>query len=325
MRAAAADLLKILQGVKQFIIPMYQRMYRWELVNCQQFWNDIVAVGHNDSMPGHFIGSIVYVGDGAFQATSITQLLLIDGQQRLTTLFLLLVVLCEALDGDSENPQNKIGSQHIRNTYLLNVDEKSEGRYKLLLTQSDRETLIRLLEGEEEPDNVSIHIKQNYEFFKKQVRQSGVDLPTLFKGIRKLSVVDIALELRDNPQLIFEGLNSTGIALSQADLIRNYVLMSLDSQEQAQLYTSYWYPMEQRLGHTQNDANFNRFMRDYLTLKSKNGEVPALDRVRELVADIDHYSRLFASISFAQDKDKEINQLFSALNTLQVTVAYPFC
>src|SRR5450755_548350 len=340
MRAAAANLLKILQGVKQFIIPIYQRTYRWELADCQQFWNDVVAVALNDGVPSHFIGSIVYVGNGAFQAASIVQLLLIDGQQRLTTLFLLLAALGEALAEAGDEAQGKITKQYIRNTYLFNSDEKGEQRYKLLLTQSDHETLIRILEGEDEPDAASVYIKQNYEFFKKQLRQSGIDPLTLYKGIGKLTVVDISLEPRDNPQLIFEGLNSTGVALSQADLIRNYVLMGLDSQEQDQLYRSYWYPMEQRFGHAQNDALFNRFMRDYLTIKSKTGEIPTIDRVyavfksyqqsnsaipmRELVADIYHYARHFADIAFAQDKDNEINQLFSALNTLQVYVAYPF-
>ncbi|MDQ2888494.1 MAG: DUF262 and DUF1524 domain-containing protein [Chloroflexota bacterium] len=340
MRAAAANLLKILQGVKQFIIPIYQRTYRWELTNCQQFWNDVVAMAQNDSVPSHFIGSIVYVGNGAFQAASIVQLLLIDGQQRLTTLFLLLAALGQALAETGDEAQSKITKQYIRNTYLFNSDEKGEQHYKLLLTQSDRETLIRILEGEDEPDTASAYIKQNYEFFKKQLRQSGIDPLTLYKGISKLTVVDISLEPRDNPQLIFEGLNSTGVALSQADLIRNYVLMGLDSQEQEQLYRSYWYPMEQRFGHAQNDALFNRFMRDYLTIKSKTGEIPTLDRVyavfksyqqsnntvsmRELVADIYHYARHFADIAFAKDKDSEINQLFSALNTLQVYVAYPF-
>ncbi len=340
MRAAAANLLKILQGVKQFIIPIYQRTYRWELADCQQLWNDVVAVALNDGIPGHFIGSIVYVGNGAFQAASITQLLLIDGQQRLTTLFLLLAALGEALDEAGDKAQGKTTKQSIRNTYLFNTDEKGEQRYKLLLTQSDRETLIRILEGEDEPDAPSAYIKQNYEFFKKQLRQSSIDPLMLYKGIGKLTVVDISLEPRDNPQLIFEGLNSTGVALSQADLIRNYVLMGLDAQEQEQLYKSYWYPMEQRFGHAQNDALFNRFMRDYLTIKSKTGEIPTIDRVhsvfksyqqsnsampmRELVADIYHYARHFADIAFAQDKDSEINQLFSALNTLQVYVAYPF-
>ncbi|HYU72272.1 MAG TPA: DUF262 domain-containing protein, partial [Ktedonobacteraceae bacterium] len=340
MRAAAANLLKVLQGVKQFIIPIYQRTYRWELADCQQFWNDVVAVALNDSVPTYFIGSIVYVGNGAFQAASIVQLLLIDGQQRLTTLFLLLVALCEALAEARDGAQGKITKQYIRNTYLFNTDERGERRYKLLLTQSDRETLIQILEGEEGPDSVSITIKQNYEFFKKQLRQSGIDPLTLYKGIEKLTVVDISLEPRDNPQLIFEGLNSTGIALSQADLIRNYVLMGLDHQEQEQLYRTYWYLMEQRFGHAQNDALFNRFMRDYLTIKSETGEIPAIDRVyatfksyqqsnsaipiRELVADIYHYARHFTDIAFAQDKDDEINQLFSLINTLQVNVTYPF-
>lgn len=340
MKATATNLLKFLQGTKQFVIPIYQRTYSWEQSDCLQLWNDILRVAQDDTIPAHFVGSIVYVEKGIYHVSSVTQLLVIDGQQRLTTLSLLLAVLGEALEEPAREHNGEITRKKIYNYYLLNAEEEGDIHYKLLLTQSDRETLINILEGREQHAAFSLRVMQNYQFFKEQVRQSGIDPVTLYKGISKLIVVDISLEQQDNPQLIFESLNSTGMDLSQADLIRNYVLMGLDNDEQTRLYRSYWYPMEHSFGHAQNVALFNRFMRDYLTMQSKSGEIPNIDKVyvtfktyqqgrneapiADIVADIYRYSRYFTKMALAQEQDTAIKQVIDDINRLQVYVAYPF-
>ena len=302
--------------------------------------SDILGVARDDKIPAHFIGSLVYVEKGIYHVSSVTQLLIIDGQQRLTTLSLLLAVLGEALEEPGRETSSEITRKKICNYYLFNVEESDDAHYKLLLTQSDRETLIRILEGREEPHSVSNHIKQNYQFFKQQMHQDRIDPITLYKGISKLIIVDISLEQQDNPQLIFESLNSTGMDLSQVDLIRNYVLMGLDNDEQTRLYKSYWYPMEQSFSHTQNVTLFNRFMRDYLTLKSKTGDIPNIDKVyatfklyhqnrsatpiEEIIADIYRYSKYFTKMAFSQEKDADIRRVLNDIDILQVYVAYPF-
>ena len=340
MKATATNFLKFLQGTKQFIIPIYQRTYSWRISDCQQLWNDIHRVAQDDNIPAHFLGSIVYVEKGIYHISSITQLLVIDGQQRLTTLSLLLIALGEALEESGKAYSSEITRKKICNYFLFNAEEAGDARYKLLLTRSDKDTFINILEGGEEPDPFSTCIKENYQFFREQIRQSDIDLVSLYKGINKLIIVDIALEQQDNPQLIFESLNSTGMDLSQADLIRNYVLMGLDNEEQIRLYKTYWYSMEQSFGHTQNVALFNRFMRDYLTIKSGSGEIPNMDKVyatfkiyhqsksnapiEEIVEDICRYSKYFTRMVLSREKDPEIKRRFDDIKTLEVNVVYPF-
>jgi len=338
MKATETNFLKFLQGTKQFIIPIYQRTYSWRISDCQQLWDDILRVAEDDQIPAHFLGSVVYVSKDIYHISSITQMLVIDGQQRLTTLLLLLAALGEALEAQEAGQNGAITRKKICNYYLFNADESDQAHYKLLLTQNDRDTLISILEQSEEPEHVSVRLKENYQFFKEQISQSPVSLATLYQGISKLIIVDISLEQKDNPQLIFESLNSTGMDLSQADLIRNYVLMGLDNEEQIKLYRKYWYPMEQSFGQTQNVALFNRFMRDYLTLRT--GEIPNVDKVyatfkvyhqkhphlsmEALVADIYQYSKYFTRMLLSREQDPDLRKAFDEIKTLEVNVVYPF-
>jgi uncharacterized protein with ParB-like and HNH nuclease domain/predicted transport protein len=338
MKATETNFLKFLQGTKQFTIPIYQRTYSWRISDCRQLWDDILRIAQDDKIPAHFLGSIVYVGKGIYHISSLTQMLVIDGQQRLTTLFLLLAALGEALEVQGPEQNNTITRRKICNYYLFNADESEEAYYKLLLTQSDKETLISLLEGSDEPEVVAPRIKENYQFFKEQISQSEVSLSTLYEGISKLIIVDISLEQQDNPQLIFESLNSTGMDLSQADLIRNYVLMGLDNEQQVKLYKKYWHPMEQSFGQTQNVALFNRFMRDYLTIR--RSDIPNVDKVyatfkvyhqnkthipmEDIVADIYRYSKYFTCMVLAREKDPLLKRCFDDIKTLEVNVVYPF-
>ncbi len=339
MKATETNFLKFLKEPKQFVIPIYQRTYSWTLKQCQQLWHDIIRAAEDETISGHFLGSVVYIERGLYQVTSVPQLLIIDGQQRLTTLSLLLAALAKALEESGEKLETS--RRKIESYFLFNNEEEGDARYKLLLTQSDKETFIRLIEDRELPDEKSRRIVENYEYFASQIRKRDIDLNSLYRGISKLIIVDISLDRdRDNPQLIFESLNSTGLDLSQADLIRNYVLMGLEPKEQEEIYKNYWYPMEQSFGQAGSNDLFDRFIRDYLTVKSRSGAIPNIrdvyssfksylqkqknTSIKDIVADIYRYSKYFVRLAFEKETDPEIKQALADINTLKVDVAYPF-
>lgn len=343
MKATEANFLQFLHGNnKQFIIPIYQRTYSWSIDQCRQLWEDILRVARADQVPSHFVGSIVYISKGIISASAIQEFLVIDGQQRLTTLSLLLVALAKAIEkaGDPAREATQLTLKKISNYYLLNNDEEGLLRYRLLLTQSDREALMKLVDGYPLPKNTPPRIMENYQYFERAIAESGVPLDVILKGIRKLVIVDVSLDrTQDNPQLIFESLNSTGLALSQADLIRNYILMGLENSEQTDLYNSYWYSMEQGFGSSGETGYFDRFMRDYLTIKN-NGRIPKIDRVyvefkayvrshptltmRDIVADIHRFAGHFIALAFEKNLPASLQLAVRDINTLKVDVAYPF-
>ncbi|MCM3697892.1 DUF262 and DUF1524 domain-containing protein [Paenibacillus macerans] len=337
MKASETNFLKFLQGTKQFIIPIYQRKYSWTLHQCRQLWNDILRAAEDEQLKGHFVGSIVYIEKSLYQISSVPQLLVIDGQQRMTTLTLFLLALGKVIEESDQSVD--ITKKKIKNYYLVNSEEDEELFYKLILTQSDKDTLVSLLSEKKLPDDYSQKIFENYNFFIDAIKKSGISLNKIYQGLSKLIVVDVALDRdHDNPQLIFESLNSTGLDLSQADLIRNYVLMRLEPKEQAQLYTDYWYPMEKSFGNLNDTSVFDRFMRDYLTVKT--GRIPNINDVYSsfkeyvyglkeiaievIVEDIYKFSKYFVKLAFQSESDKEINQILKDINTLKVDVSYPF-
>lgn len=336
MKATETQLVKFLQGTRQFIIPIYQRTYSWTEKQCEQLWNDIVQVAKNKDIPVHFIGSIVYIEKGLYQVSDVPQLLVIDGQQRLTTLSLLLAAYGKALEGKEDS--DEITTKKINNYFLFNSEESGEKRYKLILTQSDKDTLINLLEGKDIPEKYSKNIVNNYKYFQNQIAKNEISLDLLYEGICKLIIVDISLDSsHDKPQLIFESLNSTGLELSQADLIRNYVLMRLEREKQEEIYKNFWYPIEESFGHSGGSEYFDRFMRDYLTIKT--GQIPnirdvytsfkeyfasANKSVEELISDIHYFSKFFTKLIFEKEQNSQLNQIIHDINTLKVDVAYPF-
>jgi len=338
MKAVETNFLKFMQGQKQFVIPIYQRTYSWTLKQCGQLWTDIEAAARDDSVKGHFVGSVVYIEKGLYQVTAVPQLLVIDGQQRLTTMSLIVAALGRAFEkhaGTSEMTRKK-----LNNYYLLNDDEVDDKRFKLQLTRSDKETLERILEDRPAAEVPSQRVHENFKFFEERIAASDLDPDTLYRGLLKLIIVDISLDRdHDNPQLIFESLNSTGLDLSQADLIRNYVLMGQEPDDQTRLYNDYWYPMEKAFGHAEYAALFDRFMRDYLTLKL--GRIPnisdvyeefkayvasvAADRsVEDIVSEVSHYSAHFTTLAFARSGQTAVREAIADINTLRVDVAYPF-
>ena len=338
MEARPTDVLGFLGKSQnfQFVVPVYQRMYSWDIEHCDKLWEDIVRVGANDKVLMHFIGSIMYIGDKHSQ-TAINQLSVIDGQQRLTTLTLLLIALSDAI-GENDEILEKFSKTKIRNRYLINPDEKNEKRYKLILSQTDKDTLISLIDNKPQPQENSIKINQNFCFFEEKLRQNKDELEIICKGINKLSIIDISLDReKDEAQLIFESMNSTGKDLTQTDLMRNYILMDLPPSKQEKLYETHWREMERGFGQEYYGEKFDRFMRDYLTIKN-NGRVPNIKKVYDsfkeyhrernlevenLLGELQKYARYYCNMALKQESDKELLNAFNELSKLEADVVYP--
>ncbi|GAA6926712.1 hypothetical protein HpHUE22_10330 [Helicobacter pylori] len=281
MDAEATTLSKFMkQNQKnQFVIPIYQRVYSWEKEQCKQLWDDTIKIGGDDKMDGHFIGSIVFVHDGIY-STSHNELLIIDGQQRLTTITLLLTALRDHLNDEDEFLE-KFSCQKIQNRYLINSDEKDDKRFKLILSESDKDTLLSLIDKDRrKPSKPSLKIVENFELFKKWISENTGKLEIIFKGLEKLKIVYIALTKKeDDPQLIFESMNSKGVELAQTDLIRNYIIMETEAEKQEDFYNKYWRAMEEdfKQDKKQDKKLFDRFVRHYLTIKTR--KIPNINRV----------------------------------------------
>ncbi|WQS16221.1 DUF262 and DUF1524 domain-containing protein [Helicobacter pylori] len=334
-----ADAIKLLDFIgksqeKQFVIPIYQRVYSWGKEHCKQLWDDIIKTGGNDQIEGHFIGSIVFEHDGIY-TTNYNELLIIDGQQRLTTITLLFIALRDYLNDEDEFLE-KFSPQKIQNRYLTNSDEKGDKKFKLILSEPDRDTLLSLIdENRRKPSEPSLKIVENFKLFEEWIRKNTNKLETIFKGLDKLMVVEISLERgKDNPQLIFESMNSTGKDLTQTDLIRNYILMGLDPEKQEIFYKKYWRAMEEDF--KQNETLFNQFVRHYLTIKTR--EIPNINKVYEafkryqqewgieteaLLQDLQKYCGFFCQIVFKKEADKDLNKALSFLVDLEMDVIYP--
>ncbi len=339
MKATEAKLLEFLKKSPQFVIPIYQRTYSWGERECRQLWDDIVRTGRSDKVSAHFVGSIVYVEKGLYSVSSQSPLLVIDGQQRLTTVSLLIEALALTL-GEAE-PMEGFSARKLRNYYLLNPEEAGEKHYKLILSQTDKASLVALLDGQPRPKEHSIRVEANFEFFKERMAEVKGELAALCKGLAKLVIVDISLSRdQDNPQLIFESLNSTGRELSQADLIRNFILMGLEPQLQTRLYEQFWRPMEVGFGQEGYAAHFDSFMRHYLTVKT--GDIPNVREVYEafkqharspavagagveaLVADIRAFAGYYCAMALGSEPDAGLKGAFHDLRELKVDVAFPF-
>ncbi len=334
-----ADAMKLLDFIgksqeKQFVIPIYQRVYSWGKEQCKQLWDDIIKTGGNDQIEGHFIGSIVFVHDGIY-TTNHNEFLIIDGQQRLTTITLLFIALRDHLN-DEDELLEKFSRQKIQNRYLINSDEKGDKKFKLILSEPDRNTLLSLIDKDRrKPNEPSLKIMENFKLFEEWIRKNTDKLETIFKGLDKLMVVEISLEKgKDNPQLIFESMNSTGKDLTQTDLIKNYILMGLEPEKQEIFYKKYWRAMEEDF--KQNETLFNQFVRHYLTIKTR--EIPNISKVygafkryqqergietEVLLQDLQKYCGYFCRIVFKKEADKDLNKALSFLVDLEMDVIYP--
>lgn len=319
-----------------FAIPVYQRNYDWSLTQCKQLLHDIIETGKNDKINAHFIGSIVYVHDDVYTASGLTELTIIDGQQRLTTITLIYIALYKL----AQQLENQMLVKRIHKTYLINEFAPEAEKLKLKPTENNKEALRHIINSENKEEFKGYSkIIENFNFFKNSITADNYE--TIQRGLSKLIFIDIALDRqRDNPQRIFESLNSTGLELSQADLIRNYILMGLSRTNQEKIYKSFWEVIEKNAkDETLNQTRVSDFIRDFLTLKNKeipnksnvyvtfkqNYPTATVDVLEENLSEIKSLSKFYNKlVNPKNEEDKAIRQQLEFINKLEINVAFPF-
>lgn len=335
MDARKGNIYEILNGNKQFLIPVYQRYYSWDLEQCRRLWNDIVDMQKKGKV-GHFVGSIVNIAEQAMP-TGVQKYMIIDGQQRMTTLTLLLLAL---RDYAIKNPEDQtINARRIDNMLLKNEYEVGDERYKLLLTETDRDILMKLVDEKPIAEDTKSKLLDNYHFFVGKIADRELAPAEIYESIGKLQIVNITLDRTvDDAQAIFESLNSTGKELSESDLIRNYVLMGLEPTEQTYVYEHLWRPMELLFVYETQGSIMDRFFRDYLTMKltriPKQGRVYEefklyhlnceFGTIRELCQDLLTYSKYYTDIVFKRSSNPMLKSLYEGIIDLRMEVSYPF-
>ncbi len=335
MDARKGNIFEILNGNKQFIIPVYQRFYSWDIAQCKQLWNDIVEMQKKGKV-GHFVGSIVNIA-GQTMPTGVQKFMIIDGQQRMTTLTLLLLAL---RDYAKKNPTDTtINAVRINNMLLKNEYESGDERYKLLLTETDRDILMRLVEEKPILEGTKSRLIDNYKFFVDRVANMEIQPAEIYESIGKLQIVNITLDRSiDDAQAIFESLNSTGKELSESDLIRNYMLMELEPSEQNYVYEHLWRPIEQLFDYETQGSVMDAFFRHYLTMKltriPKQGRIYEefklyhvnceFGTIPELCQDLLEYAKYYTDIVYKKSSDSELRMLYEDISTLKMEVSYPF-
>ena len=335
MDARKANIYKFLSGDKQYIIPVYQRIYSWEIEECKRLWFDIVDM-QKKNKNGHFVGSIVSITEND-SPSDMSKFTIIDGQQRITTLMLLLLALRDYAFIHRE--EKSINWKKINNSFLKNPDEDDDSQYKLLLTETDKDILISLIEKRPIDENLNSRLISSYNYFFSNIKNMDLSLQDIYEAIGKLQIVNINLDrTSDEPQVIFESLNSTGKELSESDLIRNFVLMGLDNKQQKDIYKNIWRPMEQLFRYEKQTLLMDRFFRDYLTMKLSR--IPKLDKIYEefkmytnncefstledLCKDLYMYARYYTNMIFEQGTNKNLINLYKEIKYLKMEVAFPF-
>lgn len=335
MDARKGNIYEILNGNRQFLTPVYQRYYSWDIEQCTRLWNDIVEM-QKKGRAGHFVGSIVNIAEQAMP-TGIQKYMIIDGQQRMTTLSLLLLALRDYAIKDPDDAT--INARRIDSMLLKNEYESGDERYKLLLTETDRDILMRLVEKMPIPVDTRSKLLDNYKFFAGKIADKELQPAEVYESIGKLQIVNITLDRSiDDAQAIFESLNSTGKELSESDLIRNYALMGLEPTEQTYVYEHFWRPMELLFVYGAQGAVMDKFFRDYLTMKT--ARIPKKDRVyeefklyhlncefstiRELCQDLLTYAKYYTDMVFKRSSNPAFKSLYEDINDLRMGVSYPF-
>ena len=337
MKASEKKIKDLFSEAKTFFaIPVYQRDYNWQEKHCKQLFEDILNVGKDIDITSHFIGSIVYIHEGVY-GIGEKEFYVIDGQQRMITITLLHIALYHRLKESKEEYADE-----IYELYLVNKFSKRDIKLKLLPPEENLNILNKMLEEnwEELEEYQDRNIVKNYKFFKEIISNySNEEIEYLLAGLDKIIYVDIALEKdKDNPQRIFESLNSTGLDLSQGDLIRNYILMDLEKEKQNLVYKNLWLPIENncKISLGNEIKNYvSDFIRDYLTLK--NGKIPSKPKVfeefkefydknnDEQLEDIKNFSEEYSHIIKPNtEKDKDIRKELENLKVLDQTVINTF-
>lgn len=330
MKGSEAKMTGFMEGAdKRYIIPVYQRKYDWKLENCRQLYSDlkkIVLEGRSSHFFGSIVSSVVPVG-------SRLEYHIIDGQQRLTTVTLLLLAMRNLIAQQKLVSQSGRLDEQIAQRFLISPWAAAEDQIKLRPVKGDREALARLFGAEEDFDPAS-NLTHNYRFFCDMLLKESISIDELYAGIGKLEIISITLDHDDNAQLIFESLNSTGLALEEGDKIRNYILMGLNPREQNSYYDTYWTKIEKCTG---NDVS--SFVRDYLSIKEQ--VTPTLntvyhafkvyaDGIRQpittLLDDLLRYARLFEKLRTCKSGlgEKRLDDCLYRMSRLDIGVTRPF-
>lgn len=327
----AGNVYQILEGNKQYVIPVYQRIYTWDTTDCNRLWNDIVKM-HRQGKQSHFIGTIVNIAERQ-TPIGVQKYMIIDGQQRLTTLTLLLLAL---RDYARKHPDCGNISDKIQESYIVNNHEADQDKYKLLLTQTDRDILIRIVDTIPISENLKSRVLDNYNLFMGKITEGELLPKDICYAIGCFQLVSITLDREhDDAQAIFESLNSTGVKLDGADLIRNYLLMKLPTDEQKNVYDTLWHPTEKLFDYEHQSDSLNRFFRDYLTMKL--GRIPreaeiymefrsfhADGNIRKICEEIYQYAKYYTDMYFARSIDPRLQDLYGDMKSIRMDVAYPF-
>ena len=277
MHAQDRTFREIIGNSIQFIVPVFQRDYKWGQEQWQRLWDDINRVGSGKINAGHFLGSLVQIDTGR-TTPALSSWLVIDGQQRLATLTLLAAALRDHINSiELEESESSLTVGVLDDHFLKNRHGKGDEGYKLILRRTDNATLHAIVDGNYSnafDGSTSGQVADAYKFFRGQL--SGCDPAALYNSIATLRIVEVTLDRdHDDPQFVFESLNDTGVDLSEGDKVRNYLLMSLEEQEQNYLYTEYWSKIEDNFrGEDGNldDGLLNPFLQNYMVLKLKGLE-----------------------------------------------------
>ena len=327
----------------RFVVPVYQRPYSWGEQQCLQLWDDILACGRQREN-FHFTGSIVTIQDGSMSEQGVTPLLLIDGQQRITTITLLLIALARLVDKEQTDlPFTR--EEIVDSGYLTNHFRTGDDHYKLTLSKTDQPALRSLIDNLEDPsvpvETTSERLMENLAFFERRVEALS-DVASVWAGLQRLEVVSIALSQgQDNPQAIFESMNSTGKDLSSADLIRNFVLMAYPVAEQYDMYQTYWRPIEQILGADAYGGTFDDFIRSYFTVAYAPESMAKADvyqtfkryvlfngyhrndRMKNLSLKVKRFAGYYARVTTGEVDDAEVAEVLHRLSLLDMPVINP--
>ena len=329
MNGNAQKLIKYMDGAsKRFIIPVYQRNYDWKMEHCKQLYDDLVKVVRQNRK-SHFFGSIVSVQS---ETGTMEEFLIIDGQQRLTTISLLLLAIYHLLCSGKLTSRDHQLTDKILKKYLIDEYEPEEKRIKLKPIKNDQKAFGILFEKDEEriPDS---NLTINYQYFYDRIQRGELSVDELFDAICRLEIINISLNHEDNPQLIFESLNSTGLDLSEGDKIRNYILMGLPNDLQTKFYEKYWNRIE-----NYTDYDVSSFVRDYLSIKQQstpnmNSVYPAFKKfvedaeqadIEPLLKDLLEYAKRYTILLRGGHSDERLNGCIYRLNRLSTSVTRPF-
>jgi uncharacterized protein with ParB-like and HNH nuclease domain len=331
MNARETKIQKILDGVQQYVIPLFQRPYSWGVKQWATLWQDLVEVCDEEPLRHHFIGSIVTMPSRSVPE-GVTKYTLIDGQQRLTTILVLLVVIRDKARKLTDKVAAKLADK-IEDLLLRNRHQEGTDVYKLMPSQADRPGFFAVMEGTPAPKESLV--AKAYEFFDKRLRlQPDLSLELLYEAVRNhLALVSIVLDKDDNPHLIFESLNAKGEPLTQADLIRNFFFMSIHVNLQEKMYAQHWLPMQERLGDSLTEYIRHFLMRDgkivrqsdvYYTLKD-NIEDRNHDEIIAYLQEVSLFSCYYARLlQPREEKSSRIAERMDRLNRYEATTAYPF-